>query len=234
MAYYVAASLLQLRNEINAVHPRRDHTSDGTIGDASHAARVSDHNPDYAAGGVVRALDVDKDGIDIQRLWNVVTRDPRTEYVIWNHRIYTRQNGFRAAVYTGDNPHDKHMHISIQHTKEAEAGTPWGYLSTAPAPAGRKTVDQIAQEVVAGKWGNNPERSRRLQAAGYSPSAVQAAVNNRLGGSGANRPVRLSVEAVAKQVINGQWGNGLERRRRIIAAGYDYEAVRVEVNRQMS
>jgi hypothetical protein len=50
----------------------------------------------------------------------------------------------------------------------------------APAPSGAKTVGQLADEVIAGKWGNNPERAQRLRAAGYDPNAVQAEVNRRL------------------------------------------------------
>lgn len=48
-----------------------------------------------------------------------------------------------------------------------------------PAPA-RKSVAQLATEVLAGKWGNGADRKRRLQAAGYSYAAVQAEVNRRL------------------------------------------------------
>jgi hypothetical protein len=105
-------------------------------------------------------------------------------------------------------------------------------LSGAPAPAG-KSVDQLAQEVIAGLWGNGPERSRRLQAAGYSPTAVQAAVNARLGAS-ANRPVPVSLDIIAEQVIKGQWGNGPERVRRLTAAGYNAAAVQQRVNQLLS
>lgn len=42
---------------------------------------------------------------------------------------------------------------------------------------GGKTVDQLAQEVIRGEWGNNPERRQRLEAAGYDYVAVQARVN---------------------------------------------------------
>jgi hypothetical protein len=40
-----------------------------------------------------------------------------------------------------------------------------------------KTVEQLAREVIAGKWGDGPARKRRLKAAGYDPSAVQKQVN---------------------------------------------------------
>ena len=43
-----------------------------------------------------------------------------------------------------------------------------------------KTLDAIAREVIAGKWGNGPDRRRRLKAAGYDPTAVQRRVNQLL------------------------------------------------------
>ena len=47
-----------------------------------------------------------------------------------------------------------------------------------PAPATpTKTVDELAQEVLDGKWGNGADRKERLTAAGYDYSAVQAKVN---------------------------------------------------------
>lgn len=46
----------------------------------------------------------------------------------------------------------------------------------------QKSLDDIAKEVIAGKWGNNPERANRLRAAGYNPAIVQARVNEMLKG----------------------------------------------------
>lgn len=40
-----------------------------------------------------------------------------------------------------------------------------------------KTVDELAKEVLNGKWGNGTDRKERLTAAGYDYSAVQAKVN---------------------------------------------------------
>lgn len=45
-----------------------------------------------------------------------------------------------------------------------------------------KSLDDVAREVIAGKWGNNPERANRLRAAGYNPAMVQARVNELLKG----------------------------------------------------
>lgn len=46
----------------------------------------------------------------------------------------------------------------------------------AASPA-KKTVDEIAREVIAGEWGNGEERKQKLTAAGYDCTAVQAKVN---------------------------------------------------------
>ena len=39
-----------------------------------------------------------------------------------------------------------------------------------------------------------------------------------------------SVEELAREVINGKWGNGTIRRQKLTAAGYDYAAVQKKVN----
>lgn len=44
----------------------------------------------------------------------------------------------------------------------------------------RKTVAQLANEVIRGSWGNGAERKRRLGASGYDYAAVQREVNRRL------------------------------------------------------
>ena len=51
---------------------------------------------------------------------------------------------------------------------------------TKPSKTGKKSVEEIAKEVIAGKWGNNPERKDKLIKAGYVPAEVQAVVNKLL------------------------------------------------------
>lgn len=48
-----------------------------------------------------------------------------------------------------------------------------------PVPT-KKTVNQIAEEVIEGKWGNGQDRVTRLTKAGYNASAVQKEVNRLL------------------------------------------------------
>ena len=52
-----------------------------------------------------------------------------------------------------------------------------------PAPAPKKTVDELAKEVIDGKWGNGAEREKRLTEAGYDYNAVQSRVNEILYGN---------------------------------------------------
>ena len=51
---------------------------------------------------------------------------------------------------------------------------------SAMATSGKKTVDQLAQEVLAGKWGPGSTRKKKLEAAGYNYYAVQKRVNEIL------------------------------------------------------
>lgn len=42
-----------------------------------------------------------------------------------------------------------------------------------------------------------------------------------------------SIDEISDEVIDGFWGNGSERRRRLEEAGYDYQEVQDEVNRKL-
>lgn len=48
--------------------------------------------------------------------------------------------------------------------------------------------------------------------------------------SGSNTSTSKTVDELAKEVIKGLWGNGADRRNRLTAAGYDYNAVQRRVN----
>lgn len=104
-----------------------------------------------------------------------------------------------------------------------------------PAPTPSKSVDELAQEVIAGLWGNQPERQQRLEAAGYDYYAVQAKVNEILAPTPTPAPKpSKSVDDLAREVIRGDWGNGQERKDRLTAAGYDYSTVQARVNEMLS
>jgi hypothetical protein len=124
MTWRVAKSLLQLRDQINAAYPNRDHTSDGTIGDARHQAeKSSDHNPwvkDSHGIGVVTGMDTDEDlSPSIHSIEGIVdairkSRDRRVKYIIYEKRITVKDSDLQEwKPYHGVNPHDHHAHISV-------------------------------------------------------------------------------------------------------------------------
>lgn len=102
----------------------------------------------------------------------------------------------------------------------------------APAPA-KTPIATIAAQVIAGAWGNNPDRANRLAAAGYDANAVQAEVNKQMGVG--VKPAKKSNEQVANEIIAGQggWGNNPERANKLAAAGFDAASVQAIVNKKL-
>ena len=88
----------------------------------------------------------------------------------------------------------------------------------------KKSVDELAEEVIDGKWGDGKNRKTRLEKAGYDYEAVQARVNEIL-----SKP-KKSITEVAKDVVNGKYGNDDARKKKLEAEGYDYDTVQAKVN----
>ena len=99
--------------------------------------------------------------------------------------------------------------------------------TTTTTPKKTKTIKELADEVIAGKWGVDEDRKQRLTKAGYDYYKVQEEVNNRL------LPKKKTVTQLAKEVIQGKWGNGQDRYNRLTKAGYDYNKVQAKVNEMM-
>lgn len=124
---FLAPSLRNLRAEVDALWPARSRVADGWIGDEAHQQRDSDHNP--AASGVVRALDITRDGVDPRRLLVALVSHPATHYVIFHGVLYSRRVRFIGVDYQGPDPHLEHLHVSIRHTLTAErARSAWLHL----------------------------------------------------------------------------------------------------------
>jgi hypothetical protein len=90
----------------------------------------------------------------------------------------------------------------------------------------KKTVEEIAQEVIAGKWGNYPKRKELLEQADYNYSEVQTKVNELVKA----KPKLKSTDEIAREVIAGKWGNGADRKNRLTKAGYNYKTIQNRVN----
>lgn len=101
--------------------------------------------------------------------------------------------------------------------------------SPRPSTPEKKSVTEVAKDVIQGEYGNGPERVRRLIAAGYNPKAVQNKVDELM-----NPPQGpKSIKTLAAEVLAGKWGNDPQRSRDLREAGYNPQAVQAEVNRQV-
>lgn len=164
-----------------------------------------------------------------------VRQQPTTESAImatYNAGTWVEYVGFVHGQTV--NGSDKWLKSKIHgwYVHESVTGGTWGLKDLGSVNAGGgKSLDAIANEVIAGQWGNGDDRRNRLQAAGYDYNAVQALVNQKLGMGSA--PAGKSNEQIADEVIRGEWGNGDDRRNRLQAAGYDYNAIQAIVNRKL-
>lgn len=98
--------------------------------------------------------------------------------------------------------------------------------SSSISASDKKSIDEIAQEVIDGKWGNGDTRKSKLEKAGYNYDTVQNRVNEIL----KEKDSKKSITEVAKDVIAGDYGNGDERKKKLEAEGYDYDQVQAKVN----
>ena len=81
---------------------------------------------------------------------------------------------------------------------------------------GEKSIDILARQVIAGKYGDGDARRNAL---GHQYIAVQKRVND--------------YHALATACVRGDYGNGNERKEKVSAAGYDYTTVQGIVNQML-
>ena len=115
-----------------------------------------------------------------------------------NANLYSASSSTRrSAVKSGtfylwsDEVVNNRIRITTSPDKVGVNGQVTGWVNTSdliistpaptPAPApSKKSNEEVANEVIAGLWGNGAERVERLTAAGYDANAVQAIVNQKL------------------------------------------------------
>lgn len=167
MSWRLAKSLEQLRHQVDTLVPGRDKSSDGSIGDAAHASRSSDHNPWVKDGsmGVVTAIDITHDpkgGFNSYAFADMLCseghRDPRIKYIISNRRFASGDHEDNPAwvwrPYSGTNPHDHHIHISVKPDKgHYDSAAEWaiGAMATPSARApGTQSDDPMLRQGASG------------------------------------------------------------------------------------
>jgi hypothetical protein len=103
------AAIAVLR-QATAHWPKRKKASDGLLPSKAHVHQNpnSDHNSGFA-------VDITHDpvnGLDCSFAFIKLQKDPRVKYLIFKGKIWSVEKGNRD--YTGSNPHNKHLHISIK------------------------------------------------------------------------------------------------------------------------
>jgi hypothetical protein len=189
----VAESLQTLNRQIRerfpgAVPPATSTMSWGSIADSAHDSE-SDHYPHKydALGGtaVVCARDVPhapRHGLDAHALAEDLrkSRDPRIGYIISNRRITGPNHGWQWARYSGSDPHDTHIHVSVVHTKAADDPRPWqigddndmAFFDEKHEQAGGRTGKQLIVDLWWAEFKGNPG-AKPQQALGRIEKALQ-------------------------------------------------------------
>lgn len=99
-----------------------------------------------------------------------------------------------------------------------------------------KSVDELAREVINGKYGNGEARK---QALGSRYSEVQKRVNEILAGNKpaptpAPAPSKPDLLEMVRRTIRGDFGNYPTRKAKIEALGWDYATVQHQVNENVN
>lgn len=153
-------------------------------------------NPNYEAGKKLNLKDTNLySSSSSQRRSTTVTG----EYFIWSDQVV---NG--------------RVRITRPSTNIGKAGQVTGWVnatdascsSSTPAPS-KKSVEEVAREVINGKWGNGQDRINRLKSEGYNPEEVQKEVNRILGNKGGSNSSISKGDKVRFKSTATTWVNGV-------------------------
>jgi hypothetical protein len=132
------AAIAVLR-QATALFPKRNKASDGLLPSAAHvkASPNSDHN----TGLAVDLTHDPKNGIDCEVIFEELKKDVRVSYLIFKGKIWSKDRRAEGnRVYTGSNPHNKHLHISIKPAYSSDTSPWFGFLGKPTALGKAKSV----------------------------------------------------------------------------------------------
>lgn len=160
------------------------------------------------------------------------------EKIIDSNTIYTSESGYGSSAFWNSTRKNSNGRwgLSNGYTFRGCIVNPAVGKITAPTTntsnndVANKSVDELAKEVIAGKYGNGDARKNAL---GSRFSEVQAKVNEMLAGN--NKPStptstpqpQVDILELVKKTIRGDFGNGEARRK---ALGSNYDEVQRQVN----
>ena len=98
-------------------------------------------------------------------------------YALWQYTSTGRLSGYNGNLDLNYFSRDKNAWDKYAGGSPVITGQTGQNTST----SNKKSIDQLADEVIAGNWGNGEDRKNRLSQAGYNYDQVQAKVNEKLG-----------------------------------------------------
>jgi hypothetical protein len=133
------AAIAVLR-QATSISPSRKKASDGLLPSKAHINQSpnSDHNTGFA----VDLTHDPKHGIDCFDIFEKLKEDARVKYLIFQGKIWSKEKAKQGnRVYSGSNPHNKHLHISINDGMGKDT-SPWFWWLNQP-----KIISQVIAKV---------------------------------------------------------------------------------------
>ena len=149
---------------------------------ASHGGAVYGSNgvkDDNADGIMKRCTKVSKDFSNIE-VGEILHMDGHVGIYIGDRKVVEATAAWDYKVQISDvatNGKRSKNGVSAGYWKEHGKLQYVEYDTPKPTLTPTKSIDEVAKEVIEGKWGNGEERKKKLRAAGYSYTAVQNKVN---------------------------------------------------------
>lgn len=148
----------------------------------------------YTGGATIKCSDIKKAKAVVERTYKTAVElfailckeygfNPLTDGVIISHR----EGHIRGIASNHGDPEHLWRQLGMRYTMDGFRRdvqstiekTGKGSKKLLPAkPSRRKTVEEIAKEVIQGRWGNGKVRKERLEAAGYDHDLIKKIVNN--------------------------------------------------------
>ena len=126
------------------------------------------------------------------------------------HRDYANKSCPGKYLY------DRHPEIAAEVNKRLSAEVAQEVKTMYRVQIGAFSVKANAEKMLA-----------KAKAAGFTDAYITTTTGSTPEQA---KPVLKSIDEVAKEVIQGKWGNGVDRKNKLTAAGYDYSAVQSRVN----
>ena len=126
--------------QATALWPKRKKVSDGLLPSLAHIKQ--NPNSDHNSGLAVDLTHDPKNGVNCDILFEAFKKDKRVEYLIFKSKIWSRERKDEGnRKYTGSNPHNSHLHISIRADHASDTSNWFGWVESKP----KKTPVTVAK-----------------------------------------------------------------------------------------